>query len=236
MAKVRDEHKQTLMASGQWADFVAFREELAARGEKPCDANRKAVEKFLGEQAVEKPRKRVSSKETPPRPVEGPLEETPPCPSGLHPELEAGLAALDYIGGPMPPAIPVPFSAFANKPACTELENVLWVMDNVRRTKANPEECPSARAWGLLCSCRESPLFYSNFVKDHYGKAVVKQTSDAATGGDDFDGAVQVELIDEILAVGERSRGGEAASRRVHGPEDAGSSPAPATNLQEATV
>jgi len=224
MPKVSTEHKEALLSAGKWGEFCAYRTELILGGTKSGVACNTALARFLGEDAV--PRKPVKPEkpakaEKPPKPPKAARPERiePPAPV-----IQAGM-----IGSMPPPPGPVPSSAFDGKPEVPETVNIRWVMENMREPDVRPDTCPSRTAWGLLCDCRESPLLKANFLRDNYsGKLVVKQVDEGAGDGEAFDGVVQAETIEKILAFREKLvlRGGAVAAQRSHAPTVAGSSPA----------
>jgi len=108
--------------------------------------------------------------------------------------------------GPLPG---VKRSAFRDKKSCGEIENIIWVCDNMRIVDVDAKDCPSLRAWNLLCECREDPGFRRAFWKDHYGKTVpAKSHLSEDDGKRKDDGKVSLAIIEKLLSVSEKAKKG----------------------------
>jgi len=207
MAKCNPKHKDKLMQLMQWAEFVAYRDELIVEHEMTSTkANKAAVVKFLGAAAGETagvPKKVVVVPKT----------------TSTDDSVDAGQAAVDagekrppnkdgsvISSIPGPPA-PAAMSAFAHKPPVSEIVNIIWVCDHMRVVNLDPRQCPSLRAWNLMCECREDPYFRRTFWKDQYGKTVpAKNTLDDGTGNGKADGALTMDLITKVQAASESAK------------------------------
>lgn len=227
MAKVRQEHIDALKAAKLWPDFVVYREQLIADGATRESAGRQALKKFLVGEVAERVGKKMSLPECATPSVASASVE-PPRFIGT-PENDFVDCGDDMLGAvPKAPA-PVPLSAFDGKSESDEIENIRWVMENMRTRNLTAATCPSKTAWGLLCECRENAEFRLSFFKDYYAKTIIKPKEEKQDDGE-IDGAVQVELIGKIL----RLRDSAVAERQTHTLKAVGSNPTPATNLQVA--
>lgn len=191
MAKVTESQRARLQAKGVWEQFLKRRAELKEDME-PRYALEQALDEFL------------TSKDG----VVGSVEAGESALNGgvVVPELDSGLQ------GPVPPPPgPVSLEAFEGRPThVSEVTNILWVADHMRVVDLDPRECPSLRAWNLLCECREDKGFRASFWKDYYGKTVPpKSKLDNEGDGGDIDGKVTVDLIDRITLAGERAMVGD---------------------------
>jgi len=194
MAKTRAEHKKMLIERGQWAEFVAYRSSLVVGGMAAAKANKAAVEKFLGEEAAESAGEDGSRNNK-----KGPKEDVD------RPKIKANEDPGLISSVPKPPP-PVARDAFDGKPPCGEIRNIKWVADNMRIVDVHPEDCPSMRAWNLLCECRENTYFRSNFWKDHYGKTIpAKSTLDDADASE-IDGTPTLALLKKIRKASEKAQ------------------------------
>lgn len=193
---VRDDIKAELIRIGKFGEFIELRSELLEQGRNAFIANREAVRKFLGDEAAdsEKPVKWKKPKVV----VEADAEK-----AKLAEELASGVREPNtdssFVASvPFAPP-PVKRSAFDGKPDVGEVENITWVADHMRIVDVSPDDCPSLRAWNLLCECRESPKFRADFWKDHYGKTIPsKSTLDGNVRAPGMDGKLTSDLIDRI--------------------------------------
>jgi hypothetical protein len=240
VAKVRTEHKDALMESGKWPDFVHFRDELKAQGVKNAEANRRAVREFLGDEAakhageslpvtgkgaVKKPKVPKAPKILsipPPDPVPAAGRDSWPAPSGGGTQPVASLPAL-------------PDSVDWSEKRASRSECVDWVARNMDNPMVRPGDCPDPAAWNLLSHCRESALARKTFWESYVRPS---KTASEAPPPDEIDGSVQVDTIDKILGLKRKSEQNcgiaQLADRRAHNSEATGSNPVPATNLEEA--
>jgi len=193
MTKRKEPHKDDLIAIGKWAAFVAHRTMLESGGMEPGAADRECVKKFL---EIDLP---------------DPVQQEAVQEQVAHNAMVARVGGDDLNRRPEPndnaqvissvPGIPFPvlLSAFKGKPEAGEIENITWVCDNMRIVDLNVVECPSLRAWNLLCECRESPDFRVAFWRDHYGKTIpAKSQLDSSKKGAGVDGKPTMELINRL--------------------------------------
>lgn len=223
MAKVPDELKKKLIASGKWPDFVREKTELIAGGVKSSEATRQCLDKFLGAGAP-------GSTDNPATPKQCDTE-----PRRLLNQFEKALLSVTGNSpAPKKPGIEMHLKAdFAGK-ECSTAESLRWVARNVRAMDVEPKDAPDAAAWNLLCDLRQSPMLAAEFWKSMWTKTIEK--GDLENGADDgkIDGTPTIELIGRLTVMRETaSRGGPVEGRRVHDPEVAGSIPASATNQPE---
>lgn len=231
MAKVRTEHKEKLLASGKWPDFVLYRDELTREGVKGAEANRLAVLKFLGEEAAANPGESTSSKryKSP-----GQVSRRPPA-KGVE------------MGGPPPAAVPdtgpvvgkvqdsPPGDAVSPSPPVMagdvlqdglDTKAMLWV---VRQLSGMPgvqgDPCPDPAAQTFLNTCRESAVFKQNFMLK-YADKIVRFDRDGDAVADNALERVH-DAIGKLLSISRGSMKGDM--RESHNLDVAGSSPAPAT-------
>lgn len=209
MAKVRTEHKETLLAQGKWAEFVVRRDELKAEGVKASEANRLAVLEFLGEEAAEiagENRSRSSSlKRQKPAGKEAVVNDTAPAASPLG--LLSSEIADRIASGP---------------------EIIMWIVRNMELESVKASDCPDPAAWTFLNQCRSNALFKQNFLLQVGFRHLLKQ--EGSGGQEDLAGIRVEETIDKLLEL----RGISVVEGRVHCPVAAGSILAPATNLEVA--
>jgi hypothetical protein len=220
MAKCRAEHKHELVKQGRWREFVQYRSSLEVGGMVAASANTEAVRRFLGEEAAGTAGENGGKHNR----ADGPVvfdDDFGPEPDDIDEPEEKGKkgtqskdskkrvankdkAVISSVPDPPPP---VKRSAFVGKPDTSEVENIRWVADNMRIVDIKPRDCPSLRAWNLLCECRENSYFRSNFWKDHYGKIIPSKSQ--LTDGDGkgkLDGEATVELIERIEKISEESK------------------------------
>jgi len=186
MAKTSAEHRTILQQKGQWGEFVSYRSGLLLEGMKASEANKVAVEKFLGEEAS-----KTAGEDGGKHNKKGPKEDVgkPKIPANEDPALISSV--------PKPPPA-VSRNAFDGKPPSGEIKNIKWVADNMRVVDVTPRDCPSMRAWNLLCECRENTYFRANFWKDHYGKTIPSKSSLDDAEGADIDGTPTLNLLKKI--------------------------------------
>jgi hypothetical protein len=181
MLKVRDDHKAALMESGKWPDFVLFCDELKAQGVKPCEANRQAVEQFLGPDVFRKEKKADSPKETPSS-----------LPTSNIPDVVKSALLSDFEGR-----------------EASEVEIIRWVARYMDIADVTPEMCPDPAAWSLLNACRRNPVFAVEFWRSVYTKIIPSRSQLEGKMGDGLmDGKVQVEIIDKILVLKQKAESG----------------------------
>ena len=196
MARTMRKHKESLLERGAWSDFARYRSSLVYGGMDGKAANYEAVKKFLGDEAAEEAAEVHSkSRKGKSRTVTDDGE------TKVEPNLDG-----DVISSVPPPPLPVNSKAFDGKKTVSEITNITWVADNMRVVNVTPEECPSLRAWNLLCECRENAFFRANFWKDHYSKMIpAKNTLDDGRDSAKIDGTPTMELIDRIRAMKEKA-------------------------------
>lgn len=210
---INPQHKELMIKQGAWARFVDYREELRESGKTDNVANYEAVNKFLGSNAAST----ACSPDklspliivTPDKPTNPSIEEDKENPKNREPNKEASM--IGSIPRPLPL---ISVATFKNKPEVSEVDNIKWVCDNMRIVNVSAKDCPSLRAWNLLCECRESPQFRIAFWKDHYGKIIPAKTnleSDKGKGGPD--GTPTVKLIGRIQKAAERAEKAEGKKK-----------------------
>lgn len=223
MAKVRTEHKETLLAMGKWPEFVLHRDELKAGGVSSMEANRLAVLKFLGEAAAltasEDRIGRVSRKA-----VEKPLKARD---SGER-KRDSSLFSIEVAGVPPASEGEIPLKSFGGKEASGS-EIVLWVIRNLEVAEVKESDCPDPAAWAYLRQCKESPLFKQNFMLQVGLKSLLRIEGEG--DGVDASGLRLSETITKLLGFHDLRGSSAVAEREAHALEVAGSTPAPATNL-----
>ena len=179
MARVTQADKEKLQRIGLWDAFVKYRTALIEEGMRPTDAREKAISKFLENEDGSDKEEGLSGEKWDPEMV----GKVPPAPG------------------------PVRREDFEGKPNVGEVTNILWVADNMRVVGLTPADCPSLRAWNLLCECREKAHFRANFWKDYYSKIVpAKNRLDGGEEDGEIDGATTLRLIERIRAIGEGAK------------------------------
>jgi hypothetical protein len=220
MAKVRTEHKETLLAQGKWAEFVVRRDELKAEGMKASEANRLAVLEFLGEEAAEiagENRSRSSSLKRQ-KPAGAVVSSPQRNKTTTSPVKES------VVNDTAPAASPLGLlsSEIADRIASGP-EIIMWIVRNMELESVKASDCPDPAAWTFLNQCRSNALFKQNFLLQVGFRHLLKQ--EGSGGQEDLAGIRVEETIDKLLEL----RGISVAEDRVHCPVAAGSIPAPAT-------
>jgi hypothetical protein len=189
MAKVRTEHKAALMASGQWPEFVRYRDGLKSQGVASCDANRQAVSKFLA--------------------VRQDTIEVQPVGLGAESSQIIKVDPSDKIPPGLPGTQAASLSDFAGREA-SEVDIIRWVARNMDVVDVRPSDCPDAAAWSLLNQCRMNAMFRAEFWRSMYTKIIPSrgQLGDDAGGGKG-DGSLTVALIEKLLAMKVKAEGVE---------------------------
>lgn len=90
----------------------------------------------------------------------------------------------------------LPAHASADEPTV-----VRWVARNVDNPRPDPRTCPDPFAWTLLRTCRENPAFLPFFVEKLWAKLIPARSQLDGAGPREFDGKVQLELINRIEAM-----------------------------------
>lgn len=90
----------------------------------------------------------------------------------------------------------LPTHATADEPTV-----VRWVARNVDNPEPDPATCPDPFAWTLLRTCRENPAFLPFFVEKLWAKLIPARSQLDGAGPKEFDGKLQLELIDRIEAM-----------------------------------
>jgi hypothetical protein len=200
MTKQEREHKKALEAAGKWNEFLFEQRELIMSGDKPPAAYRTCIEKFLGIDALI-PTKKKDLKTV----IKETKEEAK--------EVQAGLANIkpnedDRLISSMPGVLPpVSRASFEGKVHATEIQNITWVADNMRLVGVKAKDCPSLRAWNLLCECRENADFRIAFWKEQYGKTVpAKSMLDKDPSKDKMDGEVTIGLIEKLTKASDEAK------------------------------
>ena len=218
MSKTRREHKEQLLAEGRWREFSDYKSSLVLGGMSGVAANIQAVEKFLGAEAAKQP---SESGSRPPRELEQekPEKLAPAQPKdrkfAFEKEAEKGSngkrepnTVKGTIGSVPAPPPPVKENVFKDKPPVGEVENITWVADHMRIVEIDPKDCPSMRAWNMLCECRENAYFRANFWKDHYAKIIpAKSMLENNRRRTAIDGQSTMDLIDRVRATSDRIQG-----------------------------
>jgi len=221
MATIRTEHRDALMASGKWPEFVQCLNTMLTDGLKANVAHHAAISKFLGENEASFYALPVKSKKK--------SELLTPVPSPVL----SGTGRVSWpapSGDGLPPPMAALTSDFAGKTA-SPIENIRWVMRNLDLADVKPADCPDPEAWTMLNQCRLSPAARSAFIEKIYPKAIPRAKDDDGNAGGVLDGAVQVSTLNEILKMAQRCGVEQLAARPVHIQEVAGSNPAPATKM-----
>ena len=203
MAKISQLHKDALICKGEWSNFVTYRTSLIMNDElDPAAANVEAVRKFLGDEAAEKAGESGSKKKAVDEPVVRFMDEEkrPVVVPNEDPE---------FIGSVPAPPPPVKKALFKDKPdEADERVNIKWVADNMRIVDIRPKECPSKRAWNMLCECRENKMFRATFWHTHYAKIVPTKADVDAGRKARIDGQPTIDMIQRILKAKEKAEKG----------------------------
>lgn len=193
MSKVSSEHKVRLLAEGKWLDFVAFRDQLKNAGATPNEANRRALDQFLGNSAKAASGSTVLEGGTAAPEASGDRQENPP-PLAPPAERPNGSAVM---------------SDFEGKEA-GEVEIIRWVARYMDVSDVKPTDCPDPAAWSLLWACRRSPIFATEFWRSMYTKIIPSRSQLDAKPGDELDGTPLVATINRILDAREKALKGAA--------------------------
>jgi hypothetical protein len=180
--------KKRLTAGGQWPAFVKRRQELAAEGEAPARAYVLALAEIDGIPA-------------PPEQRAAPVRMSA---TGLK---GAEGALLSF---------PVSREMFSGKKESTARADLEFVYNSIDLEDVEPEDAPSAGAWGLLCRVRALPALQVEFYTSMWPKLLPSRASLEETPRDTISGLIG--LVDEIKkgtieanAAAARSAGGPAA-------------------------
>jgi len=203
------------MEQGTWPEFVDNRSELISGGMTPVDAHVACIKRFLGDIAAitaggdNPPEPEVEEveveKKKPSRKTKKPTSKIEEDPPEREENEDPGV-----IGAV--PAVPplVRLEDFKGKAEVGEVENITWVANNLRVVNVSAAECPSLRAWNLLCECRENAYFRKTFWKDHYGKIIPSKAQlEGIKKHGGIDGQPMVELINRIQAISNEAKGME---------------------------
>jgi len=169
------------------------------KGNTRLGANRAALIKFLGPDSVrsENSRQREAARVVP---------EVVTKVVELADEVDEVRPGM--IGKVPLPAPLVSEEIFEGKPPVGEVENIVWVADNMRVVDLDPHSCPSMRAWNMLCECRESAAFRLKFWSDHYSKIIpAKSMLENNKRKTAVDGQSTMDLIDRVRAMSDRIQG-----------------------------
>jgi len=198
------------MEQGMWPEFVDNRSEMISGGMTPVDAHVACIKQFLGDIAAitaggdNPPEEEVEVEEKKPsRKTKKPSSKIEEDPEAREENEDPGV-----IGAV--PAVPplVKLEDFKGKAEVGEVENITWVANNLRVMNVSAAECPSLRAWNLLCECRENAYFRKTFWKDHYGKIIPSKAQlEGIKKHGGIDGQVTVDLIDRIQTISEEAKG-----------------------------
>ena len=195
--------RRDLEAKGQWADYVKLREHYKALGMAPKDARAKTFSE-LG------------------RGTDGKTREPQLEPGGQSDATDLG----DTLEAPI---ITTSLADFGDREA-SEVEIIRWVVRYMDVADIKPEHCPDPAAWTYLNECRKSPAFRSSFLLQVWPKIVPSRAQLEDVAGRKFDGAADMEIIDQIIAARERAQGGVIGNSGESYSLVPGSSPGPATN------
>ena len=141
--------KKRLTASGQWGAFVALRQKLVAEGEAPARAYLLALAEIDGLPA-------------PPEQKAWPVRM-----------WAAGLKGEE--GAPL--SFPVSREMFSGKPESTARADLEFVYNSIDLLDVEPEDAPSAGAWGLLCRVRALPALQVEFYTSMWPKLLPSRAS-----------------------------------------------------------
>ena len=230
---LRQPLKSQLIADGRWPEFIKRCGALQGMGLDEEEACGTATGEFLGNDAAlvatekleishrkavykEADRMRkIAEREARERSV---AAEKAKIKESATTETNLDKNVISSMPGPPPP---VKRYLFKNKPEAGEIENITWVCDNMRIVDVEVKDCPSMRAWNLLCECRESSKFREAFWKDHYGKIIPpKNTLDTGKTGKK-DGKVTMDLIDKIRAISAKAQGKNTTEEAGDGTQEA---------------
>jgi len=160
--------KKRLTASGRWGAFLALRQKLVAEGEAPARAYVLALAEIDGIPA-------------PPEQRAAPVRMSA---TGLK---GAEGALLSF---------PVSREMFSGKPESTARADLEFVYNSRDLEDVEPEDAPSAGAWGLLCGVRALPALQVEFYTSMWPKLLPSRASLEDTPKDTTSDVIG--LIDEI--------------------------------------